>query len=68
MAYHLLAYAELESGNGESALELLERGRELFGAELGGAEEEARSSCSRRARSCSLARVSDAARAAAAGL
>lgn len=32
MAYHLLAYAEIEAGNGAEALELLERGRALFGA------------------------------------
>lgn len=31
MAYHLLAYAEIEAGNGYDALELLERGRTLFG-------------------------------------
>jgi tetratricopeptide (TPR) repeat protein len=35
MAYHLYAYAEIEAGNAEHALELLERGRELFGADLG---------------------------------
>lgn len=34
MAYHLLATTELEAGNGEEALRLLARGRELFGAEL----------------------------------
>jgi tetratricopeptide (TPR) repeat protein len=34
MAYHLLAYAEIESGNAEEALRLLERGRALFGREL----------------------------------
>lgn len=31
MAYHLLAFAEIEAGNGDEALELLERGRTLFG-------------------------------------
>jgi tetratricopeptide (TPR) repeat protein len=35
MAYHLLANAEIESGNAEEALELLQRGRELFGRDLG---------------------------------
>ena len=35
MAYHLAAYAEIESGNFEDALALLERGRELFGDEIG---------------------------------
>ena len=34
MAYHLLAYAEIESGNAEEALVLLDRGRALFGREL----------------------------------
>ncbi len=34
MAYHLLAYAEIESGNAEEALLLLDRGRNLFGREL----------------------------------
>ncbi len=31
LAYHLLAYAEVESGNYAEALELLDRGRELLG-------------------------------------
>jgi tetratricopeptide (TPR) repeat protein len=35
MAYHLLAHAEVESGNGEEALQSLERGRALFGRDLG---------------------------------
>jgi tetratricopeptide (TPR) repeat protein len=35
MAYHLLANAEIESGNAEEALSLLKRGRELFGRDLG---------------------------------
>jgi tetratricopeptide (TPR) repeat protein len=35
MAYHLLAHAEIESGNGDEALRLLDRGRALFGRELG---------------------------------
>ena len=34
MAYHLLAYAEVEAGNAEEALILLDRGRTLFGREL----------------------------------
>jgi tetratricopeptide (TPR) repeat protein len=34
MAYHLLAFAEIETGNHESALELLERGRSLFGSDM----------------------------------
>lgn len=34
MAHHLLAYAEIEAGRGEEALELLARGRDLFGADL----------------------------------
>jgi tetratricopeptide (TPR) repeat protein len=49
MAYHLLAYAEIEAGNGEEALQLLERGRELFGKDLGPRESPSTS----RARSCS---------------
>jgi transcriptional regulator with XRE-family HTH domain len=31
MAYHLLAYAEIEAGRPEAALEQLEHGREIFG-------------------------------------
>jgi tetratricopeptide (TPR) repeat protein len=34
MAHHLLAYAEIESGNGEEALDLLKRGRALFGGRM----------------------------------
>jgi transcriptional regulator with XRE-family HTH domain len=34
MAYHLLAHAEIEAGNAEESLVLLERGRALFGREL----------------------------------
>jgi tetratricopeptide (TPR) repeat protein len=34
MAHHLLAFAEIEAGNGEAALELLERGRTLLGSEM----------------------------------
>ncbi len=34
MAYHLLAFAEIESGQGDQALETLARGRALFGGEL----------------------------------
>jgi tetratricopeptide (TPR) repeat protein len=33
-AYHLLAYAHIEAGRPDTALEQLERGRELFGAAL----------------------------------
>jgi tetratricopeptide (TPR) repeat protein len=33
-AYHLLAYAQIEAGNSESALEELARGRELFAESL----------------------------------
>jgi transcriptional regulator with XRE-family HTH domain len=35
MAYHLLAHAEVQAGHGDEALQLLARGRELLGAELG---------------------------------
>lgn len=34
MAYHLLAFAEIETGNGEGALGLLADGRELFGPDM----------------------------------
>jgi tetratricopeptide (TPR) repeat protein len=34
MAYHLLGYAEIEAGNGHEALELLGRGRDLFGEQM----------------------------------
>jgi ATP/maltotriose-dependent transcriptional regulator MalT len=34
MAYHLLAHAEVESGNADEAVRLLEQGRERFGREL----------------------------------
>jgi len=34
MAYHLLAFAEIEAGHCETSLQLLERGRRLLGAEL----------------------------------
>lgn len=34
MAYHLLAFAEIDAGNGERALELLEAGRQLFSDEM----------------------------------
>jgi tetratricopeptide (TPR) repeat protein len=39
MAYHLLAYAEVEAGNADAALLLLERGRTLFGRELTGRDD-----------------------------
>lgn len=35
MAYHLLACADVEAGNGDEALSHLVRGRSLFGGELG---------------------------------
>jgi tetratricopeptide (TPR) repeat protein len=34
MAYHLLAFAEIEAGHGEAALQLLGRGRRLIGHDL----------------------------------
>src|SRR3954451_21605918 len=34
LAYQLLAFAEIEAGNGETALELLDRGRRLLGSEM----------------------------------
>jgi tetratricopeptide (TPR) repeat protein len=39
MAYHLLAHAEAEQGNGEEALTLLARGRELFAGRMGKRED-----------------------------
>jgi tetratricopeptide (TPR) repeat protein len=39
MAYHLLAFAEIEAGHGEEAMRLLDRGRALFGGELGPRED-----------------------------
>jgi tetratricopeptide (TPR) repeat protein len=39
MAHHLLAFAEIEAGNGEAALELLERGRKLLGSDMTDTEE-----------------------------
>lgn len=67
MAYHLLAHTEAEAGNGDEALRLLERGRELFGADMG-AKDEARFSTAE-ARALVLAgRPRDAARKAARAL
>ena len=64
MAYHLLAYAEIESGNGEEALQLLGRGRGSSDDELG-RRDDARFSIEEAARA-DLARASivEAARAA----
>jgi tetratricopeptide (TPR) repeat protein len=63
MAYHLAAYAEVESGNFEEALSLLQRGRELFGAEIG-KRDEARFSIEEARALVGLDRHADAARAA----
>jgi tetratricopeptide (TPR) repeat protein len=67
MAYHLLALAEIESGNGESALELLERGRQLFGKDLGD-KEDAKFSIEEARALVSLGRTGEAAAAAARAL
>jgi tetratricopeptide (TPR) repeat protein len=67
MAYHLLALAEIESGNGESALELLERGRKLFGKDLGD-KDDAKFSIEEARAHLSLGRTAEAARAAARAL
>jgi tetratricopeptide (TPR) repeat protein len=67
MAYHLLAVAEIESGNGESALELLDRGRGLFGQDLG-EKDEAKFSIEEARALVALGRNGDAARAAARAL
>jgi tetratricopeptide (TPR) repeat protein len=63
MAYHLLAYSEIEAKNYDVALTLLERGRELFGRDLGN-RDEARFSIEEARALIGLGRESDAARAA----
>jgi tetratricopeptide (TPR) repeat protein len=63
MAHHLAAYAEIESGNFEDALALLERGRGLFGAEMG-KRDDARFSIEEARALIGLDRHADAARAA----
>jgi tetratricopeptide (TPR) repeat protein len=67
MAYHLLAYAEIESGNAEEALVLLRRGRDLFGRELG-ERDEARFSVEEARALLRLERYAEAARVAARAL
>ncbi len=67
MAYHLLALAEIASGNGESALEHLDRGRGLFGKDLGEADD-AKFSIEEARALVSLGRTADAAKAAARAL
>ncbi|MFL5962974.1 MAG: helix-turn-helix domain-containing protein [Gaiellaceae bacterium] len=64
MAYHLLAYAEIASGNSEEALVLLDRGRALFGSELT-ERDDARFSLEEARALMSLGRHADAARKAA---
>jgi tetratricopeptide (TPR) repeat protein len=67
MAYHLLAHAEIAAGNGAEALRLLERGRELFGRDLG-PRDDARFSVDEARALTLLGRNSDAARVAARAL
>ena len=67
MAYHLLAIAEIDAGNDESALELLERGRSLFGVDLT-PKDEAKFSIEEARALVSLGRNGDAARVAARAL
>jgi tetratricopeptide (TPR) repeat protein len=67
MAYHLLAYAEIESGNAEEALVLLDRGRALFGNELS-ERDDARFSLEEARALLSLGRQAEAARRAARAL
>lgn len=62
LAYHLLAYAEVESGNYAQALELLDRGRELLGDS--GRRMDARFSIEEARALIGLDRHADAARAA----
>jgi tetratricopeptide (TPR) repeat protein len=64
MAYHLLAHAEIEAGNAEEALVLLERGRALFGPELS-ARDDARFSLEETRALVSLGQHAEAARKAA---
>jgi len=63
MAHHLAAYTEIESGNFDDALALLERGRELFGDEMG-KRDDARFSMEEARAFVGLERFADAARAA----
>jgi tetratricopeptide (TPR) repeat protein len=67
MAYHLLALAEVESGNGESALEHLKSGRARFGTDFSD-KDEAKFSIEEARALISLGRTSEAARAAARAL
>jgi tetratricopeptide (TPR) repeat protein len=67
MAYHLLAHAEIANGNGAEALTLLERGRQLFGQELG-PRDDARFSVDEARALTALGRNSEAARVAARAL
>jgi tetratricopeptide (TPR) repeat protein len=67
MAYHLLAYAEIESDNAEEALVLLDRGRTLFGNELS-ERDDARFSLEEARALLSLGRQAEAARKAARAL
>ena len=62
LAYHLLAYAEVESGNFSEALELLDHGRELLGDS--GKRMDARFSIEEARALVGLERYADAARAA----
>jgi transcriptional regulator with XRE-family HTH domain len=64
MAYHLAAHAEVEAGNGAEALALLERGRGLFGRDLG-ARDDARFSTVEARALVLVGRARDAARVAA---
>jgi tetratricopeptide (TPR) repeat protein len=63
MAYHLLAYAEVEAGESASALEHLERGRELFAGTMTDVED-AKFAIEEARALLALRRLKDAARAA----
>jgi len=67
MAYHLLAHIEIEAGNADDALALLERGRALFGSDLG-PRDDARFSTEEARALTALGRNADAARKAARAL
>jgi tetratricopeptide (TPR) repeat protein len=63
MAYHLLAYAEVEAGQSEAALEHLERGRELFAGTMTPADD-AKFAIEEARALLALGRLKDAARSA----
>jgi tetratricopeptide (TPR) repeat protein len=67
MAYHLLAYAEIEAGNPQDALEQLDRGRDYFGEALS-ARDDAKFAIEETRALLALGQTSDAANKAAVAL